>query len=147
MQEHRSAHSAPMPTTVRGLGVCDALRVELAPRQAEDFQRALEARITALEQRLAGADDDERHVLRILRGMRTRESVVVGPAGLVLDLVQTCFAEAVDALTHHLHRGAEPLARLEHHTQAAAAWIKTLSDCRAVEGYSFEPDADPSHAW
>jgi hypothetical protein len=140
-----------MPTTVRGLGVCDALRVELAPRQVEDFQRALEARIAALEQRLAGADDDERHefhhVLRTLGGMRTREPVVLGPAGLVLDLVQTCFAEAVDALTRHLHRGAEPLAGLEHHTQAAAAWIKTLSDCRAVEGYSFEPDADPSHAW
>jgi hypothetical protein len=150
MHEHRSAHSTQ--TTVRGLGVCDALHVELAASQAQSLQRALEARITALEERLpSAADEHERHeldhTLCLLRGMRTNEPVLIGPAGLVLDLVQACFAEAIDTLARHLQHGAEPLARLDQHTRAAAAWIKTLSDCRAVEGYTFEPDADPSHAW
>lgn len=151
MHEHRSAHAAPTTTSVRGLGVCDVLQVELAADQAADVRRALGARIAALRQRLAAADDDERcelqHALRLLEQMHTREPALLGPAGLVLELVQACFTDAIAALARQLHTGAEPLPQIAHHTQAAAAWAKTLGDCRAVTSYTFEPGLDPAYAW
>ena len=34
-----------------------------------------------------------------------------------------------------------------HPPQAAAAWAKTLGDCRAVTSSTFEPGLDPAYAW
>lgn len=57
---------------------------------------------------------------------------LVGPAGLVLELVKACLADAVDALTRHL--AERPVSAwssaLAADAAAAGAWIATVLDCR-----------------
>jgi hypothetical protein len=95
--------------------------------------------------------------LRLLARMRAgvpkcagRPFVFVGPAGLVLELVGACLAAAVTSVHARLAAGdpgALSAAGWERELEAAAAWIATALDCRAVEDYSFEPGVDPVHAW
>jgi hypothetical protein len=68
----------------------------------------------------------------------------------VLELVDACLAAAVTSVHARLAAGdpgALSAAGSERELEAAAAWIATVLDCRAVEDYSFEPGVDPVHAW
>jgi hypothetical protein len=156
MQSDRSAAVAAMSGSVRGLGVCDALHVRLAAAQWEGLVTALDARIAALaggEPDTAAERGEERRLLRRMRAQLPPAPgapfALVGPAGLVLAVVQGCLTEAVDALADGLGDGLPaawppPLAAK---AQAAGAWIATALDCRAIDGYCFDAAADPAHAW
>src|SRR3954471_16811732 len=97
MQEDRSADPAHMAGSVRGLGVCDVLRVELEPVQWSGLERGLAARVGDLERRLdelrsKGSGEElspTREALRLLTRMKATRggSVVTGPAELVVELV------------------------------------------------------------
>jgi hypothetical protein len=148
--------------------VCDALRVELAPVQRAALEAQLTARTVALEQRRAALEtvarapgDGEltgvRDELRLLARLRAEMPVFApepftftGPAGLVLELVGACLAAAVtcaDARLGEGRPGAPWAAACERELEAAAAWIATALDCRAVEEFCFEPGVDPRAAW
>lgn len=150
MQTHRSATPAPMSTSVRGLGVCDVLEVELTPEQLESLQGVLDAHIAALQYVLptlvASELREAHHALRLLQRMRPGTNSLVGPAGLVLELVKACVDASVNTLARRVEDAGDPAA-LDHGSRLAAAWTRTLADCRAVEDYSFEADVDPVRAW
>jgi hypothetical protein len=188
MQVDRIAAVARLAGTVRGLGVCDVLRVELEPVQRAGLEAQLTARTAELEQRredleaagwaradpeAAGQeavwgtptgrlrDEDEelravRDELRVLERVREGMSAapepldLTGPAGLVLELVGACLVSAVGSADARLGEGAPGVTWVgvcERELEAAAAWIRTALDCRAVEAFCFDPDADPPHAW
>ena len=180
MQTDRSADAAHLAASVRGLGVCDVLRVELAACQHAALQsaladraaalqpelEALQARVTAerrsapRDQRLRAAPSPDELELAALRADartldRVRASVparaagpfaLLAPAGMTLEVVSTCLRSAVAALAASLDASpsgpALPTAQLE----AAAAWIATALDCRAVETFCLEPGLDPLRA-
>ncbi len=72
--------------------------------------------------------------------------ILSGPAGLVLELVDACLADAIACVARRLeHAPRRGLITAE--LEAAGAWIATALDCAAVEDFSFEPGADPAHAW
>jgi hypothetical protein len=156
MQADRSAAVAAVSGSVRGLGVCDAFHVRLDAIQRAPLARALDGRIAAL------ADGDIEDALergeerRLLMRMRaqlpesaTGAFALVGPAGLVLAVVHACLVEAVDALARGLGDGPALSwsAELARAAAAAAAWIATTLDCRAVERFSFDVELEPGHAW
>lgn len=216
MQVDRIAGVARLAGSVRGLGVCDVLRAELAPVQRAGLEAELAARTADLERprpdfesdesRMGGAkragpmcadarpsgtasdsarpagstsggvrpasaawfgvadpfaDEDERRdvqaELRLLARMHSdlpaasaEPFTLTGPAGLVLEVVGACLVAAVAAADARLGeggRGVPWVAACERELEAAAAWIATALDCRAVEGFCFEPGADPVHAW
>jgi hypothetical protein len=170
MQVDRIAGVVREAGSVRGLGVCDALRVELAPVQRAALEAQLTARAAALEQRRAAleaaragphTDDGEltgvRDELRLLTRLRAElptfapePFTFTGPAGLVLELVGACLAAAVtcaDARLGEGQPGTPWAAACERELEAAAAWIATALDCRAVEEFCFEPGIDPRNAW
>jgi hypothetical protein len=173
MQVDRIAGVVRVAGSVRGLGVCDALRVELAPVQRAALEAQLTARTAALEQRRAAleavaractgphANEGEltgvRDELRLLTRLRAEMPTLApeaftftGPAGLVLELVGACLAAAVtcaDARLGEGRPGAPWAAACERELEAAAAWIATALDCRAVEEFCFEPGVDPRNAW
>ena len=163
--------AATPPSTVSGLGVSDALRLELAPGQHRWLIDHLEEIRGPLEEemQLARARADERgsaesaerleaieHELQLLRVLRAQipafdhnEAVVfVGPTGMVLDLVRETVRDVVEELGALVAgRGVgDPSwhARLRETAEGAAAWVRTLLDCEAVELFRFEPDVDPS---
>jgi hypothetical protein len=156
MQSDRSAAVAATSGSVRGLGVCDALHVRLAGVQLAGLVQALEARIAALA---GGAPEDaaargeERRLLSRMRAQLPDGPggwfALVGPAGLVAEVVQACVVEAVQALARGLGEGVPGTwsPELVDHAGGASAWIATALDCRAVEAYCLETDADPVHAW
>ncbi|MDA0159792.1 hypothetical protein OM076_05930 [Solirubrobacter ginsenosidimutans] len=160
MQVDRIAGVARLAGGVRGLGVCDVLRVELDAVQRPGLLEQLTVRTAALER--AGSDpaDDAARVreeLRVLARVRaglpssaTEPFTLTGPAGLVLELVGGCLTSAVAAAHARLGEG-EPgvpwVAACERELEAAAAWITTSLECQAVEAFCFEPGADPVHAW
>jgi hypothetical protein len=79
-----------------------------------------------------------------------RDARVPGPAGPLLELVGACLAAAVANVHARLGEdgpAAPNSAASEGDLEEAAAWIATALDCRAVAAYSFEPGADPVHAW
>ena len=165
MQADRSVGAAREAGSVRGLGVCDVLRVELDPLQRALIDGRLAAHVETLEARRATLETDVgngvtceelgdvAHELRVLA--RIREALpgclhapfaLVGPAGLVSALIAACLAEAVACLERRLAdrpaTAASSLA-LEPELRVAGAWIATALDCAAVEGFCFEPEVDP----
>jgi hypothetical protein len=156
MQWDRSAAMAAMSGSARGLGVCDVLRVELAAVQQASVVAALDARIAALESgepATAARRGEQRRLLRRMRAPLPDRAAapfaLVGPAGLVLELVHGCLADAVRALTRRLEQSPWPAwsPALAAEAAAAGAWIATALDCRAVDGFCFETGIDPPHAW
>lgn len=130
--------------SVRGLGVCDALRIVLAPCQHPTLVAAIEHRAAALDE-APHADLDQlradwRALARVQATVPERPAsafVFIAPTGLALELVSACLRAAIADLGESASTG-----RLE----AAAAWISTSLDCRAVEQFCFEPEVDPVHA-
>jgi hypothetical protein len=156
MQWDRSAAAAAMSGSARGLGVCDVLRVELAAVQHASLLAALDARIAALASGEPGTAARRGEQRRLLQRMRAplparpgAPFALVGPAGLVLELVHGCLVETVRTLAQRLEQSAWPAwpVRLAGEAATAGAWIATALDCRAVDGFSFETGVDPAHAW
>jgi hypothetical protein len=156
MQWDRSAAMAAMSGSARGLGVCDVLRVELAAVQRPSVVAALDARIAALESgepaSAARRGEQRRLLARMRAALPDRAAApfaLVGPAGLVLELVHGCLAEAVRGLAQRLEQSPWPAwsPALAAEAAAAGAWIATALDCRAVDGFCFETGVDPAHPW
>lgn len=176
MHEDRTADPARLAGTVRGLGVCDVLRVELSPRQHPALEAEIARRATALQRgidsaqakerrgpappRRGGASSAEDRELQHLRVQarvlaRVRDAlpshpdatfVLTGPAGLVLALVAGCLRCTVAELDAGLGEGTAHPAAGAAQLEAVAAWIATALDCRAVETFCFEPGVDPVRA-
>jgi hypothetical protein len=165
MQVDRTAEPTRLGGSVRGLGVCDVLRVELEPVQRAGFETGLAARVAELErshaalQHTAAGEQlaEVSAALRLLARIRAalpRQAAapwrVIGPAGLLLELVDACVADAVARLADRMgerYGGPPRYASLSAEFEAAAAWIATALDCAAVDGFCFEPGADPDGAW
>src|ERR1700754_474848 len=101
MQVEGTAAALRVAGSVRGLGVCDVLRVELAPVQ----RPLLDAQIVELQRRWAA----EPGAAGLLARMRTKlparddpSQVLSGPAGLVLELVDACLTDAVTRVARRL---------------------------------------------
>jgi hypothetical protein len=156
MQWDRTAAEAAMSGSARGLGVCDVLRVELAAVQHASLVGALDGRIAALAEGEAATAARRGEQRRLLRRMRARlpdragaPYALVGPAGLVLELVHGCLTDAVCALAGRLADSPWPAwsPALAAEAAAAGAWIATALDCRAVDGFCFDTGVDPAHPW
>ena len=168
MQADRSADVARLAGTVRGLGVCDVLRVELAACQQSALARELQRRaavvkgeLRALEARRLprrrSAEESEltrlrteARVLARVRGALPGDActpfVLVAPAGLVVELVTACLRTVVATLAAGLGEGPAHSAAAVGPLEATAAWIRTALDCRAVEAFCLEPGVDPLRA-
>jgi hypothetical protein len=171
MQREPTAINAPPSGSVTGLGVCDALRVELDPVQVPWLVDELERMTSGLEEavrpaRAARADDDaaepelaaREYDLRLLRMMRAslppvlRDARVafVGPSGIVCRLVRASMRAAAAVLREIVDESiAEPgrRRRLSDTAAAASAWVQTFLACEAVTLFNFDTDADPSQHW
>jgi hypothetical protein len=157
MQVNRIAGAARLAGGVRGLGVCDVLRVELDPVQRSGLLEQLTSRVAELERAGHDAVDDGQEEVRLLARMRAGlppstadPFTLTGPAGLVLALVGACLTRAVATAHARLGEGETGVpwvAGCERELEAAAAWITTSLECHAVEAFCFEPGADPPHAW
>jgi hypothetical protein len=69
--------------------------------------------------------------------------VLVGPSALVLDVVQEATRSAADAVCAAAHEDHCDVTRLREVADAARAWADTRFECRSVERFRFDPDADP----
>ncbi len=152
------------------MGVCDVWRLELSAEQwpwlldeldevrgplEEELQRARAQH--AVDDGAATVDEAAalEYELRLVRRMRAQlpaidngEAVTfVGPAELVRELVRDVLGKVVDALSDRLRdldpTNPERRARLVCTAAAAAAWTRTFVECSELEGFSFDPDADP----
>jgi hypothetical protein len=169
MQSERIAEASALSGSVRGLGVCDALRVELAAGQLPGLVDQIEAHSAALrdeiERRraalmpgdLRGAAqldeaESELRLIELLRGeLPTAEEtsqsfVVIGPAGPIGAMARGAMRHAVEALAELVlatsrddAAGRDHLARA---AAAAAAWVRTYIDAQAVEDFSFDTVRD-----
>src|SRR4051812_142089 len=169
MQSERIAETSALSGSVRGLGVCDALRVELAAEQLPGLAEQLEAHSAALrdeiERRraalmprdLRGAAqldeaESELRLLELLRGElpATGEAseplVVIGPAAPIGAMVRGAMRHAVEALSELVlaasRHDAGARERLMQATAAAAAWVRTYTGAQAVEDFSFDTQRD-----
>ena len=169
MQAERIADASALSGSVRGLGVCDALRVELAAGQLPGLVDQIEAHSAALrdeiERRraalmprdLRGAAqldeaESELRLIGLLRGELPAAGeagepfVVIGPAGSIGAMVRGATRHAVEALselvlaTSRLDAGARD--RLTCAAAAAAAWARTYVQVQAVEDFSFDTERD-----
>ena len=173
MHPDRTAEPARHAGSARGLGVCDVLRVELTARHRPGLERTLAERVAALEHRLqarlaevnAAAPPPApsldalelralREEARLLERIRAAlpdppagAFLLLGPAGLVLELVADSLRAAVGELAAGLEEGGAHPAANAGPLEAAGAWIATALDCRAVEAFSLESGVDPVHAW
>jgi hypothetical protein len=158
MHDHRTAATR---RTVSGLGVCDALRLELAPVQRPWLADELDEMRGPLEEALLRARADDaaedaaahQYELRLLRMMRAqladdRTTVFVGPTGMVDEAVRGALRNVVGALAELVHdREAADGDRLLETAAAATAWVRTFVDLRAVVAFNFDPEAEPSRPW
>lgn len=158
MHHHRTATTR---RTVSGLGVCDALRLELAPVQLPWLVDELDEMRGPLEEALLRARADEaaddvaahEYELRLLRMMRAqladgRTTVFVGPTGMVDEAVGGAMRNVVGALAELVgDRDVADGERLRETAAAADAWVRTFVDLRAVVAFNFDPEAEPSRPW
>ena len=159
MQGNGSADRDRVVGSVRGLGVCDVLRVEFGPEQHAGLVTALAEREAALQAELSALKGSRGETAAAQRGQIDEELrlfgliaaevpacshvpfVVFGPTALLSELVDAALAVAVERLSEAIAPPSEAVLA------AAAAWLATGRDCRAVEDFCFEPGVDPLHAW
>ena len=163
----------PPTSSVRGLGVCDVLEIEIAPVQLPWLIDELDEIRGPLEEELvreratwalSGGQDTEavdaaEYELVLLRAMRARlpatpiaEPVTfAGPSGMVMSVVRGTVGNVTAALGELAAsleaRDAQGRAVLRSTAAAAAAWVETFVDCETVVGFNFDPDADPMRSW
>ena len=165
MQVDRIAGVVRVAGSVRGLGVCDVLRVELAPvqraaleaqlgrgppRSSSDAQRSRPVRPTTASSRACATSygSSPGFARRCRRLRRSRSLHRSGGT-------RARARRRVPGRGGHVRRrpagrgstGAPWAAACERELEAAAAWITTALDCRAVEEFCFEPGVDPRNAW
>ena len=167
MQFQPTAGGVAVSGTVRGLGVTDALELDLDAVQVpwlideldevrigfeEELQRATDASPGRPDAGESEALERARDQVRTLRIMRARlpasdhhgRVTFVGPTALVLDLVGGTTRNVVAALSELVHGTStgdpEWHARVRNTAAAASAWVRTFLDCEAVELFSFDPD-------
>jgi hypothetical protein len=161
MQREPIAINPPPSGRVSGLGVCDALRLELVPAQVPWLVDELDVMRGPLEEQLLRTSADDRdqaevlghelHLLRLMRaqlpGAHDEPLTFVGPAGRVCRIAHAVLGNAVAALAEHVGEGpprsADARGWLREIVAVVTAWAETVADCHAVEGYSFDPGADP----
>jgi hypothetical protein len=139
MQSQRTAEASALSGSVRGLGVCDALRLELLPEQLPQLVEQVEAlrrSSDGYELRLASLLHDGLPAPDI-----SSPFTFIGPTHLVHDLVRSSLRASAEELAAALSAGA--LDRLADAVACAAAWARTRLECRAIEAFSFDPEADP----
>lgn len=170
MQSERIAEASALSGSVRGLGVCDALRLELLPEQLPQIIEQAEAARVALQEEIrqrtsAMVPEDPRgleqieavqYELRVLECLRehlpageVRERfVVVGPTDVVGAIVRDSTRRAVETLAELVlenpESGCEARAGMVAAVTAAAAWIQTYVEAQATEDFSFDVEDDPS---
>jgi hypothetical protein len=157
MQQDRIADPPRLAGRVRGLGVCDVFRVELAPSQfaALDCELADRADAVARELRAAPKDQlelqaEEDTLVQVRERLPEHPNgpfVLTAPAGLVVELVSACLARAATQLAVDLGDRSTQLAVPTSQLEATSEWISTALDCHAVETFSFQPGVDPVRAW
>jgi hypothetical protein len=164
-------HASPIPArgTVQGLGVTDALRVELEPCQLatclaeidELGHLAQSALVQSWDHLAATAppaapDSDEglaerRYEVQVLDAMRTQVLTraktprLCGPSRLVAQVVAGAAQAAAEAFQELLvadESGAEGRAELAHSLAVLTAWVSVYGDLRAVQEFSFDPGFD-----
>jgi hypothetical protein len=155
MHHHRTA--AVARRTVSGLGVCDALRLEVDPVQLpwlaeelDDMRGPLEEAL--LRARADGAADEaaaHEHALRLLGMLRAqiageRQISIVGPTGMVDEVVRGAVRNVVGALADLIGQRDDVAdgERLQETATAAEAWVRTFVDLRAVLAFEFDPQAE-----
>jgi hypothetical protein len=131
--------------SVRGLGVCDVLELELTLEQID----GLDERIAALGD--AGSDE-QRRLARLLcdRLPQAPPYWLAGPAGMIGELVRASLCDAVErlaAVAADPPRDPAGCAELDCAGVAVSAWLRTYLECRRVEAFSFEPGLDPEAPW
>jgi hypothetical protein len=139
MQSQRTAEASALSGSVRGLGVCDALRLELLPEQLPHLVEQVEALRRS-------SDGDELRLVSLLRDGLPAPDIstpftFIGPTHLVHDVVQSSLRASAEQLAAALSAGSSD--RLAHAVVCAAAWARTRLECRAIEAFSFDRDADP----
>jgi hypothetical protein len=160
----RRAIAPPPVDRVCGLGLCDALRIELEPCQVDslhaeidELRRGLDEAICVSIGRGAGRGTDslsyEHQVLDMIRTqvVRLHESsgrvVVSGPAVVLTEIVAGAARDAADELAEIVRRhprgDSHTGAALLEAARVASAWAATYAALQAVESYSFDPDCDP----
>jgi hypothetical protein len=164
MQSERIAEASALSGSVRGLGVCDALRVELVAEQLPGLIEQLDAHSAALrdeiERRGAAAipgdprgaaqleeAESELRLIELLRGElppmgETSEPfLVIGPAGPIGAMVRGAMRHAVETLSELVlatsRHDAGGRDRLAHAAAAAAAWVRDLR--RGAGGRGLQP--------
>ena len=159
MQANRTADSPALAGSARGLGLSDALRVELRPVQVPWLIDALDAMAgpRALHQADGREQEEREYELRLIRMMRAgltaadRAAVAfIGPSGMVVDAIRIAMRGAMDALRELA--GEDPIEehlteQLRQTADAVAAWVRTYLDCRAVVWFNVDPDAEPGANW
>jgi hypothetical protein len=139
MQSERIAEASALSGSVRGLGVCDALRLDLLPEQLQQLIEQIEALRRA-------SDGYERHLANLLYdGLPAPDSssrfAFIGPTHIMCDIVRSSLRAAASELAEAL--STESSERLADAVVCAAAWARTHLECQAIEEFSFDPDADP----
>jgi hypothetical protein len=155
----------PPAGSVRGLGVCDALELELLPVQVPWLIDQLEELRGPLEEQLqrevATEPADEGRVEAIEYGLRLlrliRESLpssgstdavrFVGPSGMVERVARGTLVDAASTVSELAAADPLDLIALRDALAAAAAWATSLLACTQVTGYGFDPEADPAQQW
>jgi hypothetical protein len=164
MQSERIAGAPALSGSVRGLGVCDALRLELVAAQLPGLVEQIDAAAAALRdeigQRTAasipgdrrGADQGEavEAELRLVESLRDQlpadpppaSLVVVGAAGPIGTMVRGAMRHAVEALSELVlattRHDAEARDRLTSAGAATSAWVRTYVELQAVEDFTLE---------
>jgi hypothetical protein len=172
MQGEPIAINASAAARVCGLGVCDALRMDLDPVQLPWLIEELEEMRGPLEEQLEHAraeherrDDEEsardlaerEYQLRLLRLMRTRLAVpgderpttFIGPSAMVSDVVRATMRNVTAALSElaHAQPGQEQGHNLKRTAAAVSAWVNTFVACQDVTSFNFDGDTDPGRQW
>jgi hypothetical protein len=165
MQCEPTAIRRPPSGLVSGLGVCDALRLELAPLQVSWLAVELDATRARLEERIHEMGRDQRgeldrlgyelRLLRLMRGQLPAELpnepvTFVGPTGSVCRIANAVLENAVAALHAHVSEGPprsdDARSWLREIVTVVDGWAGIVSDSYAVEAYRFDPWADPAGA-
>ena len=141
MQSQRTAEASALSGSVRGLGVCDALRLELLPEQLPQLVEQVQALRRA-------SDGYELHLANLLYDAlpapdTSSPFAFIGPTHIMRDIVRRSLDAAAAALAEALSNGSPD--RLADAAVCAAAWARTHLECRAIEEFSFDPEADPPH--
>jgi hypothetical protein len=138
---------------VRGLGVVDALSVEVEPPAVAWLAEAADdLRLEAHGEADAGAARYRAEVLTMISEQLpagdspgAEPVTIVGPAAMVRRLVHAAARRSAATLSGALRDADHAADRLREVAAATAALTEALVAIRAIEGYSFDPDYTPLH--